>query len=206
MPLRNPTPYTAGKTIVYFIRHGDRAEEIKDAPRIPGPSLSTLGIQQAQECARVLQHLRGEVDVLYTSTMARAHQTMHPFEKLTRKKAKRLPFLVEIPRSLSRPVWHPAHWRARWYRRNAIRTFQDILTKHQGKVILIVAHGRLIKHLIGNALGISIAQADRFDYHNCHISKARFKGTRLDYIHYFNSSGVPGKGLSIPHRRTGSSA
>jgi hypothetical protein len=43
------------------------------------------------------------------------------------------------------------------------------------------------KGLIGKKLGLSNSQIRKLDYHNCHISLVRFKGTKLDYIHYFNS-------------------
>lgn len=206
MPILNPTPLTKGKTIVYLIRHGDRDGKIEGAPRIPGPPLSELGKKQAHELARVIAHLKPEVDVLYTSFMTRAYETAQPVEKVLGKKAKRITLLSELPRHLTtKPFWHYLYWKARWHRIKAIRTFRSLLKKHPEKVIVIVAHGRLIKHLMGDALGLSIKQAETFDYHNCHITKLRFKGTDLDYIHYFNSAGLPGKGLSITHKRLGSS-
>ena len=71
--------------------------------------------------------------------------------------------------------------------RFSIKVFDKILKDNEGKVILIVAHGNVIKGLIGKKMRLSHSQIGKFDYHNCHISLVRFKGTKLDYIHYFNS-------------------
>jgi hypothetical protein len=41
--------------------------------------------------------------------------------------------------------------------------------------------------LIGRKLGLSHKKCNLFDASNCHITLARFRGTKLDYIHYVNS-------------------
>ncbi len=65
-----------------------------------------------------------------------------------------------------------------------MKTFNKILNEHKGKVIVIVAHGNIIKGLIGRKLGLSLRRIRKFDYHNCHITLVRFRGTTLDYIYY----------------------
>ena len=71
--------------------------------------------------------------------------------------------------------------------RFSIKIFDKILKENNGKVILIIAHGNVIKGLIWKKIGLNNSQINKLDYHNCHISFVRFKGTKLDYIHYFNS-------------------
>ncbi|MCK5149426.1 histidine phosphatase family protein [Candidatus Pacearchaeota archaeon] len=72
----------------------------------------------------------------------------------------------------------------------SLKRFDEILTKNKEKVIIIVAHGNVIKGIIGNKLGLKMSQIKKFGYDNCAVTLARFKGKKLDYIYYFNNKEV----------------
>ena len=51
MVIKHPTDYQKGKTMVYFVRHGDRLSP-NGMPHHPGSGLSVLGKQQAKLLAK----------------------------------------------------------------------------------------------------------------------------------------------------------
>jgi len=187
MGLKKPTPDQIGKTIVYFVRHGDRLH----IPNTPPPhdfSLSELGKRQAKEVAMKFAKIKDEIDFLYTSPMKRARETAEEISKSIGKKAVIVRSFYEINKELARDKkFTYNYWKSYFQVRAAMKDLDKILLKNIGKVIIIVAHGGLIRTLIGQKLGLSIRKSNMFDYNNCHISLVRFKGKKLDYIHYFNS-------------------
>lgn len=191
MVLKHPTVFQKGKTMVYFVRHGDRAHQLDEQPRHPGPGLSSLGKKQAQKIARQFAEMRNEIDVLYASTMARAEETAREIGKTIHKKPIIEHHLSELERILETRQYYKLHyWKAYLAFSSAKKIVNTILRSHAGKVIVIVAHGRLIRSLVGWKFGISLRKSQAFDHHNCHVTLVRFKGTKLDYIHYFNSKGL----------------
>lgn len=192
MVLKNPSEYEKGKTIVYFVRHGDR-KSMKNSPgaglRIPGPSLSPLGKKQAKDVAKKLSKISHEVDKLYSSTMARAIETAEEISKSINKKITKHEELSEFNQFLwKNRYYHKNFWKHYFLMRKAVKKFNQILKENEGKVIVIVAHGNVIKGLIGKKLGLRHNQISKLDYHNCNITKARFrKNKKLGYVYYFNS-------------------
>ncbi|MEK6875065.1 MAG: phosphoglycerate mutase family protein [Nanoarchaeota archaeon] len=191
MALRNPDEYQKGKTIVYFIRHGDRIH-IPNKKEIGlivgGPGLSNLGKKQAKEVAKKFSKIKKEIDKIYSSDMNRAIETAEIIGKQIGKK----PIIIKGIAEFNKIVWgnrvyHYKFWKHYLKHKASIKIFNKILNKNRGKVILIVAHGNVIKGIIGKKIGLTHSQINRFDYGNCHISLVRFKGTKLDYVHYFNS-------------------
>lgn len=187
MVLKNPTKHEIGKTIVFFVRHGDRIH-ILGTPEPHDFSLSKKGIQQAKDVANKLKKIKSEIDILYSSTMKRAVETAEIIGKQIKKKPIQIKELSEFNTILwTNKIYHYKFWKHYIKHKSSIIALNKILTKHKGKIIVIVAHGNIIKGLVGKKLGLSHSQIGKFDYHNCHISKVRFKGKKLDYIHYFNS-------------------
>jgi broad specificity phosphatase PhoE len=194
MVLKNPSEYQKGKTFVYLVRHGDRIfikggkdEGLKKG----GPGLSALGKKQAKSVAREFLKLKGSTDVFISSSMTRALETANEIGKVIKKKPKVYDELCEFNQIvMGRKYYHYNFWKHYFKHRISLRIFDKILEQNKGKVIVIVAHGNIIKGIIGKKLGLSLSQIARFDYHNCHVTLARFKGTKLDYIHCFNSKGV----------------
>jgi len=194
MVLKNSNECLGGKTLVYFIRHGDRIH-VSDSPGIGlrkgGPGLSVLGKKQARDIARDMKKIRSEIDVLYSSSMNRAIETASIIGKAIGKKPKVVDELSEFDRILwSGKLYHHHFWEHFIKYRKGVRALDNILMANKGKVIVIVAHGNMIRGLIGKKLGLSLSKRGIFDYHNCHISRVRFSGTNLDYISYFNSKNL----------------
>ncbi len=191
MVLKNPNEHQVGKTIVYFVRHGDRVHipNKKDIGFISGgPGLSNIGKKQAKEVAKKFSKIKKEIDKIYSSDMNRAIETAEIIGKEVGKKTKIIQGISEFNKIVwDNRIYHHKFWKHYLKHRLSIKVFNKILNDNNGKVILIVAHGNVIKGIIGKKIGLSHSQINKFDYHNCHISLVRFKGKKLDYIHYFNS-------------------
>lgn len=191
MALKNPNEFQEGKTIVYFVRHGDRIHipNNKDIGLITGgPGLSALGKKQAKEVAKKFSKIKKEIYKIYSSDMNRAIETAEIIGKEISKK----PIIMKGISEFNKIVWdnriyHHKFWKHYLKHRGSIKALNRILKENEGKVILIVAHGNVIKGFIGKKMKFNHSQISKFDYHNCHISLVSFKGTKLDYIHYFNS-------------------
>jgi len=200
MVLKNPNEYQKGKTMVYFVRHGDRIH----IPRTPSPhdfSLSEKGKKQAKEVAKKFTKIKKEIDVLYTSPMKRAYETAVEIGKKIKKKPIIIPNFEEVNKILEHPkILNKEYWKARKEFRNKQRIFDRILKKNKEKVIVLVAHGRLNRMLIGRKLGLSHKKSNIFDAHNCHITLVRFKGKNLDYIHCVNSKELVQQSINFYHK------
>lgn len=191
MTLKNPDKFQKDKTFVYFIRHGDRIfiPNSKGIGLIKGgPGLSPLGKKQAIEVSKKMSKISTEIDKFYSSSMTRAIETAKQIGKEINKK----PEIIEGISEFNKIVWKNKFykynfWKHYFKHKFSIKVFNKILKENKGKVVLIVAHGNIIKGIIGKKLKLTHSQIDKFNYHNCHISLARFKGTKLDYIYYFNS-------------------
>ncbi len=191
MVLKKINQYQIGKTLVYFVRHGDRIHMPANPNagfEVPGPALNKLGKKQAKDVANKFAKIKDEIDVIYCSPMTRAIETSKEIEKRIGKKAIRVYNFHEICSKMTKDkLFTKKYWKSYIHLRRAKKELDKILIKNKGKVIIIVAHGALNKFLIMQKLGISLEKGSKFDYHNCHISLVRFNGTKLDYIHYFNS-------------------
>src|SRR3989344_9502885 len=192
MVLQHPTDYQKGKTLVYFVRHGDRSPLQDGTPeQTPGPGLSSLGKQQAKDIACQFVRMQDEIDVLYSSSMTRALETATVIGKAIHKKPVIEHHLSEVNKILWTKRYHlPGYWRTVKKYISAKRTLNSILRQHKGKVIVIVAHGGVIRALLGWKFGLSFKQRGSMEHHNCHVTLVRFQGTKLEYIHYFNSKGL----------------
>ncbi len=187
MVLKNPNKYQIGTTTVYFVRHGDRLKNLKE--REPHDfSLSPKGIQQAREVAKKFAKIKEEIDVIYSSPMKRAYETAIEIGKKIGKKPIILKNFEEIHKIIEKPnFFNWNYWKERKKFNEKQKIFDEILEKNREKVIIIVAHGRLNRMIIGRKLGLSYKTCNIFDAHNCHITLVRFRGKKLSYIHCINS-------------------
>ena len=190
MALKNPDEYQKGKTIVYLIRHGDRISSKNNKTKLKDyeSGLSKKGVKQARVAAKKFAKIKDEIDVLYCSSMKRAVQTVKEIAKKIGKK----PIIHDHLSEFNQIVWkgkfyHPKFWKHYRMHKLTNKFFDKILEENKGKVIVIVAHGNVIKGLIGKKLGLPLKQRGIFDYNNCHISLLRFKNKKLNYIHYINN-------------------
>lgn len=193
MTLKKPHKYEVGKTIVFFVRHGDRiyVPELKDAGHvIPGPCLNEKGRKQAKDVAKKLLRLKGQIDIMYCSKMTRAIETAEEISKTIKLKPHEIKELSEFNGT---NVWRRklhtwSFWKNYLLHRESMKALDKILEKNKGKAILIVAHGNIIKGLVFKKLGIPIKKfGGFFSHNNCHITKVRFDGKKLEHINYFNS-------------------
>lgn len=195
MVLKNPNERQKGKTMVFFVRHGDRLE-FKTGKEINGddPGLSELGKEQAKEVAKKFARIKDQVDVLYCSNMKRAIETSKEVSKSINKKSKIVPGLSEFNKIVwTKRYYHPKYWKHIAKHRLSIRALNNLLDKHNGEIVVIIAHGNIIKGLIGKKMHLPFRQLGKFDHDNCNITLARFDRRELDYLYYFNS-----KELIIP--------
>lgn len=191
MVLKETNKYTKGKTFVYFVRHGDRELHPKGGLWHPGPSLSKKGVSQAKAVAKKFAKIRDEIDIIYTSTMARAKETSDYIGKAVGKKPIIIHEFSEIDKlPLKWGRLNPVFWKRYFQVKRAEKILDNILERNKGKVILLVTHGGINKMLIFGKLGISPEKGNKFEYHNCNISLVRFAGKKLDYIHCINAGEV----------------
>jgi broad specificity phosphatase PhoE len=191
MVLKHPNQYQKGKTMVYLIRHGDRIfvpNSPNEGLNLHGPGLSKLGKKQAKAVAKKFAGMKDEIDVFISSSMTRAIETAKEIGKAIKKKPKICDEFSEFNQIVWNRKFHKLDfWKHYLKHRLSVKAFDKILEQNQGKVIVIVAHGNVIKGIIGKKLGLSLKNAGLLHHHNCHISLLRFVGKKLDAIPYMNS-------------------
>ena len=191
MVLKNPNNYHKGKTMVYLIRHGDRLfipRGKKDKYCVPDSGLSAKGKRQAKAVAKQFAKVKDEIDVFISSNMGRALETAEEVGKAIKKKPKIYKELAEHNNIVwSWKIHKLGFWNHYFKHRLTLKIFDKILEQNKGKVIVIVAHGNVIKGIIGKKLGLSRKKIGLLDMHNCHISLLRFVGKKLEYVPYINS-------------------
>ncbi len=195
MVLKKPNEYEIGKTIVYFVRHGDREHFVNRRGiglEYPGPGLSKLGKKQAKQVAKEFSKIKSEIDKVYCSGMTRAIETAEEISKKIRKRPIKVRGLSEF----NNVIWHGKPNRLKFWKhyfkyRKSKKAFNEILKKNKGKVLVIVVHGNVIKGIFGHKFGLSFKNIGRFNHNNCHITKLRFKrNNKIDWVYCFNSKGV----------------
>lgn len=192
MVLKQPNKYEEGKTIVYFVRHGEYEGQNTGLPRqIPGPGLTKKGINQAKDIAKKFAKIKSEIDVLYCSRMQRAIETAEEIGKSINKKPVIFSGLEEFDGFVwKRKIYHPKFWDNYILQKKAIKAFDKILEKNKGKIIVIVAHGNVIKSLIFRKMGLSLKNIGMFHHLNCNISVARYVGKKIEHICCINANSL----------------
>ena len=197
--LKNPNEFEKGKTLVYFIRHGERIH-IPNSPESgmiqPGPGLTKLGKKQAQKAAKELSKIKNEIDELYCSSMARAIETAEIISKKINKKPKIIPELSEFDNSAwKRKIHTKRFWKNYLKHKKAIKKFNKILEKHKRKVLVFVIHGNVIKALLFRKMGLSLKKSGMFHTKNCNFAIAQYKNKKLTHICCFNSNSIEHKSI-----------
>ncbi len=183
------------KTVLYLLRHGATAANLAEPPRLQGrrqnPTLAPLGVRQA-ELTRDFLAVR-PIDFCYSSPLLRAVQTaeiiarphsLRPIvhEGLTECDVGRWEGLdwgairAADPDSYQRYMSNPARFGypggesfADVHQRSA-RALEEILQKHAGQTILVVAHHVVNRTYLASLLGLGVAQARQVQLNNCGIS------------------------------------
>jgi len=183
------------RTVLYLLRHGATEANLADPPRLQGrrqnPPLAPLGVRQA-ELTRDFLAVR-PIDFCYTSPLLRAVQTAeiicHPHDIQ--------PLLHEGLIECDVGRWEGLDWGAiraadpeyfQCYMSNPARfgypggesfadvhqrsapTLDDLLRKHAGGRILVVAHHVVNRTYLASILGLGVAQARSVQLDNCGIS------------------------------------
>jgi len=177
-----------GKTYVYLIRHAHWEPPKGPHKFNPHHPLSKKGKIQARALAKRFYTLKDNVDIFICSSQGRAVETAEEISKVIKKKPIKSDKLWEFNKILwTRRFYHYKYWKNWIKHKTTIRKFNEIIRKNQGKVILIVAHGNVIKGILKNKQKLSLKKIKDIDYKNCHITLLRFNKTRLDKVYLVNA-------------------
>jgi 2,3-bisphosphoglycerate-dependent phosphoglycerate mutase len=158
-----------------LVRHGKPAEH---APGAPDPSLGPLGRRQAQAAAKHLASRQAEakVEAVYSSALARAHETAKAIGDALGRGVRVLPDLREITLYRDDPadqayeaVWRDAAARftehGRWesfplpqtepdFRTRVRGAIEEIAARHARGPIVVVCHSGVINAVLADVLGL----------------------------------------------------
>jgi broad specificity phosphatase PhoE len=183
------------KTVLYLIRHAATEANLADPPRLQGrrhnPPLARLGVRQAEATRDYLVHRH--LDHCYCSPMLRAVQTASIVAAPHGLTPQPLAALIEC--DVGR--WEGLDWQSiRYFDAELYRNFmanpaangypggesfadvyqraapalQDLLVRHAGESILVVAHHVINRTYLSGLLGLSLDQARQVTLDNCGIS------------------------------------
>ncbi len=180
----------AGKTYLYLVRHAHFI--IPKEGYDPHPPLSKRGRIQARAAAKRFSSLKDHVEVFYCSSMKRAVQTAGEIRKTIRKKLISHDGLWEFNKILwTDKYYHYKYWKHWRKHKLTIKTLDKILQSHRGKVIVVVAHGNVIKGVLRNKAKLPTSKLRKLEYKNCHVTCMKFNGIRLEKTYCINSKMPP---------------
>jgi broad specificity phosphatase PhoE len=183
------------QTVLYLIRHGATAANLSQPARLQGrqtdPPLAALGVRQA-EATRDFLAIR-PIDACYCSPLRRAVQTAQivaaphgltpvPLEALTECDIGRWEGLdwqtirqrepEDFRRFHANPgaFGYPGGESFRVVHDRAAPALEDLLHKHAGGAILVVAHHIVNRTYLAGLLGLSPDQGRQVTLDNCGIS------------------------------------
>ncbi|MCG0278657.1 MAG: alpha-ribazole phosphatase [Thermanaeromonas sp.] len=181
-----------GCTRIYLIRHGETAWN--EAGRYQGHrdiELSSRGLKQALLLRQRLQ--KEDIKAIYTSDLRRARDTASIIAQAHGLAVNELPSLRELnfglwegltyreissqyPEEWKKWVAHPGNVRVPGgesyleLQNRVYQTFQEIVARHPGENLAIVAHGGTLRVIICRALGLGLEGLWRFRLDNGSIS------------------------------------
>ncbi|MBE9065089.1 histidine phosphatase family protein [Leptolyngbya cf. ectocarpi LEGE 11479] len=91
--------------------------------------------------------------------------------------------------------------RAVW--QQAIAFWQDLLSKHQGQTVLVVAHSAINRALVGTAIGLGPEALNRLYQANCGVSVLNFPGAWGEDAQLESMNSTSHTGAPIPVLRSG---
>jgi broad specificity phosphatase PhoE len=183
------------KTVLYLLRHGATDANLADPFRLQGrkhnPSLARIGVRQA-ELTRDFLAIRA-IDVCYCSPLLRAFQTASiiaaphglsptPIDALTECDVGRWEGLdwqairyldaESYWRFHADPATHgyPGGESFQQVFDRAAPALEELLTRHEGRSTLVVAHHIVNRTYLAHLLGLPIAKAKQVSLENCGIS------------------------------------
>ena len=132
---------TPAPTTILIVRHAEKQLNAGDDPH-----LSDAGIARAQALARAVEH--ANVDVIYVSQFLRTKETAAPLA------AKPIP-VITLPVG-----------KAEEYPKLIVN---DILTRHSGKVVLIVSHSNIVPGIVEELTHIKVPEIPDSEYSRLYI-------------------------------------
>jgi broad specificity phosphatase PhoE len=181
--------------MLYVIRHAATEANLARPPRLQGvrhnPPLARLGVRQAEATRDFLAGRR--IDRCYCSPLLRAVQTAtivaaphglapEPILELTECDVGRWEGLdwqsiryldsESYWKFMSHPAEHgyPGGESFADVQRRTAPVFEELLTKHDGEAILVVAHHIVNRTYLAGLLGLTLDQAKQVTLDNCGIS------------------------------------
>lgn len=184
---RNTIPRENGKTYVYLVRHAHWNPPKGPHEFNPHYPLSKKGKKQAKALAKRFYPLRKNIEVFICSSQGRALETAEEISKLIDKKPIKNDGLWEFNKILwRREFFNYKYWKHWLKYKKRIITLNKILRENKGKIILIVAHGNVIKGILRNKQKLPIKNINDMDYKNCNITLLKFNKTKLEKVYLVN--------------------
>ncbi|MCA1817998.1 MAG: histidine phosphatase family protein [Acidobacteria bacterium] len=123
-----------GSTVVLIVRHAEKASDAEDSP------LSDAGTQRAQALAGVAAD--AGVSAIYTTQFRRNRDTAQPLAARTGVAVTEMPVDLQNPGDYGQ------------------RLARDIIEKHRGQTVAVVAHGNTVVSIVEGLMGQSVALGD----------------------------------------------
>ncbi|MDW8039205.1 MAG: histidine phosphatase family protein [Thermoguttaceae bacterium] len=192
---------------MYLVRHGATEHNLAQPPRLQGRRLNAPlapeGRRQAERTAQLLAQVR--LEAVYTSPLLRARQTA----ELIALPHQAPLYEVEAFTEIDVGRWEGMDWASirqqapQWYalfeadagrhgypegenfqqvQERTVAALAQILPRHLGQAIAIVAHNVVNRCLLAHVLGIPLAQYRRITQDNCGVSILRFQGEKMKVI------------------------
>ena len=214
-----------------IVRHGQstyNAQKIIQG-RCDESVLTDRGIADAQQVGQTLSSLK--IDAFYCSPLQRAKQTaqtiharlenppeLQATEKLMEidlplwSKLKKDEVKIKFARQYSQWKINPheffmaldggiEHYPVRALYQQARDFWQDVIAKHQGQTILVVAHNGINRCLIMSAIGISCDRYHSIQQSNCCINILNFTGDFGDSVQLESLNQTSHLGIPVPPTR-----
>lgn len=181
-------PREEGKTYVYLVRHAHWIVPKEKHVFNPHHPLSKKGKKQAKALAKRFYPLRKDIEVFICSSQGRAAETAEEISKLINKKPIKNDGLWEFNKILWRREFLNYKYWKHWLKyKKRIYTLNTILCKNKGKIILIVAHGNVIKGVLRNKQRLELKKIRDMDYGNCNITLLKFNKKKLEKVYLVNT-------------------
>lgn len=167
------------QTQITFVRHGENKPYSSGDKRFPGPGLTKKGIAQAKKTALFLRDF--QFDRIYCSTMARAIETAEEIKKFQRGK---ISFHEELGESSliifdKKPVDKDRYKINVNRMKSTLKFFKRLLRENKGKRVLVVAHGNVIRCILGTSLNFKVSDAPHFHMPNCAVTTVIYENGKL---------------------------
>ena len=222
-------------TRVIIVRHGQSTYNAKKIiqGRCDESVLTEKGIADAKNAGQALSNIK--VDAFYCSPLQRAKQTaeiihsslnnppaLQPTEKLMEidlplwEKMQKQEVLEKYPTEYSQWKQQPHQFKMvledgqEYYPvlslyEQAKGFWQDIITQHQGKTIVITAHNGINRCLIMSAVGIPPERYHSIQQSNCGLTVLNFSGgfgdsVQIESLNQTSHLGLPVPSFRKPHK------